>query len=69
MSLKAAEQTGQSATRGSTLSHTQERLWVLEQLHPGNAAQNVAHGLRWAERIDREVLETTLNEMVQQQLI
>ena len=39
---------------------------MLEQLHPGNAAQNVAHGLRWAERIDREVLETTLNEMVQQ---
>jgi hypothetical protein len=66
MSLKAVEQTGQSATRGGTLSHAQERLWVLEQLHPGSAAQNVARGLRWAERIDREDLETTLNEVVQQ---
>jgi amino acid adenylation domain-containing protein len=65
MTPKALERTGQSLTMENQLSLTQERLWVLDQLHPANPAQNVACGLRWAQRIDRGVLKTALGEVLQ----
>lgn len=66
MNPNTAGQTGPSFTLGRALSLTQERLWVLEQLDPGNAAQNVACGLRLAGELDRAALEAALNEVAQQ---
>jgi amino acid adenylation domain-containing protein len=64
MISKAAEQSGESLRRGA-LSIAQERLWVLEQLHPGSAAQNVARGIRRAQGINESTLEAALNELAQ----
>ena len=38
---------------------------MLDQLHPGNAAQNIARGVRWAERVDPGVLQAALGEVLQ----
>ena len=53
------------ATRGIPLSHSQQRLWVLDQLHPGNPAQNVACGLRWTAALDKEALQSAFDAVVQ----
>ena len=65
MTPKVAGQHGQISTQGNALSIAQERLWVLEQLHSDTAAQNVARGLRWRERIDQHLLEIALNQIQQ----
>lgn len=65
MTPKVTGQHGQISTQGNALSIAQERLWVLEQLHSGTAAQNVARGLRCRERIDQHVLEVALNAIQQ----
>jgi amino acid adenylation domain-containing protein len=62
MTSKAAEQPGQALMRGA-LSIPQERLWVLEQLHPASAAQNVARGIRLARPVNESVLETAVHEL------
>ena len=49
---------------GIPLSISQQRVWVLDQLHPRNAVQNLACGLRLHERLDRERLEAALDEVV-----
>jgi amino acid adenylation domain-containing protein len=52
-------------TKRIPLSNSQERLWVLNQLHPGNPAQNLAYGLRVADHIDGRELQSALDHMVQ----
>src|SRR5258706_10416998 len=64
MNPKAMETGGVSSTQGTPLSIAQERLWVLEQLHPGNSAQNIACGLRFAALDDRKRLEDALSAIV-----
>src|SRR5579864_1191049 len=54
---------GPRQSTGIPLSPAQQRFWVLEQLHPRSAAQNVALGLRWAKAIDRAPLESALAEV------
>ncbi|HEY3973268.1 MAG TPA: amino acid adenylation domain-containing protein [Candidatus Sulfotelmatobacter sp.] len=65
MTLKAAEQIARSSTKESPLSPAQERLWVLDQLHPRNPAQNIAGGMRFTEGVDRSALESALRLVVQ----
>jgi amino acid adenylation domain-containing protein len=60
------EQSPSTLMKRRPLSITQQRLWVLEQLHPGSAAQNVALGLRWTQEIDRSALQTALYEVMLQ---
>lgn len=47
------------------LSIAQARVWVLEQLHPANPAQNVARSIRLAQRVNESVLEGALHELAQ----
>ncbi len=54
-----------SSTRGIPLSSTQERLWVLDQLHPRNPAQNLACGLRLAHLVDKGALQSALDAVVE----
>jgi NRPS condensation-like uncharacterized protein len=49
---------------GIPLSISQQRIWVLDQLHPRNAVQNLACRLGLHERLDRERLEAALNDVV-----
>ena len=46
------------------LSSTQERLWVLEQLHPRNPAQNLACGLRLTDLVDQGALQAVLDAVM-----
>jgi amino acid adenylation domain-containing protein len=69
MNPKAAEQaevTKPGLTKQSPLSIAQQRLWVLEQLHPRNPAQNVASGCRLTGQSNEVTLESALNEALQQ---
>ena len=52
-------------TRGIPLSSTQERLWVLDQLHPRNPAENLAYGLRLTGLVDKGALQAALDAVVQ----
>jgi amino acid adenylation domain-containing protein len=45
------------------LSFTQQRLWFLDQLEPGNPFYNIPSAFRLTGSIDREALERSLNEM------
>jgi amino acid adenylation domain-containing protein len=54
-----------SELKGTPLSISQERLWVLDQLHLGNAAQNLACGLRFTGGIHRAALNAAVDEVVQ----
>src|SRR5262249_22710713 len=48
----------------SPLSFAQQRLWFIEQLEPGNAAYNIPGAVRLEGRLDLEVLERVINEIV-----
>ena len=54
-----------SDLKGIPLSISQERLWFLDQLHRGNAAQNLACGLCFTGLIDRAALNCAVDEVVQ----
>lgn len=46
------------------LSYTQERLWFLEQLDPGNTAYNFLFAERFEGSLNPQALEKTLNEII-----
>lgn len=46
------------------LSPAQQRLWVLEQLHPGKGLGNVGVGAHWKGALDSIALESALNEVL-----
>jgi len=46
------------------LSLAQQRLWFLDQLEPGNPAYNVPFGLRLRGKLDRDVLRSSVQEIV-----
>jgi amino acid adenylation domain-containing protein/FkbH-like protein len=48
-----------------SVSFVQERLWFLDQLHPGSPAYNVPMALRLRGPIVREALQKALNKIVQ----
>ena len=48
------------------LSSAQQRIWLLEQLHPGNPAHNVSRALRLTGMIDREKFERAWQEVSRQ---
>jgi len=47
------------------VSHTQQRLWFLKQLDPGNAAHNIPFAVRMNGVLDERALEQTLAELIQ----
>jgi hypothetical protein len=53
-----------SGTARLSLSFAQQRLWFLDQLAPGNPAYNYCYGISLKGKLDRAVLEQTLNEIV-----
>src|ERR1700687_1803933 len=57
---------GTSLTGQGALSISQQRLWVLEQLHPRNPAQNVSCGLRLTGPLDTERFGSAWREVVEQ---
>ncbi len=46
------------------LSAAQQRLWVLEHLHPGKGLGNIGIGAHWRGSLDSVVLEAALNEVL-----
>src|SRR5262245_56294698 len=46
------------------LSFSQERLWFLDQLEPGNSVYNMSATFRVSGRLDTAALEQSLNEIV-----
>lgn len=46
------------------LSFAQQRLWFLDQLSPGNPAYNIPSGIRLRGRLNVEVMERALSEIV-----
>ncbi|HKV81106.1 MAG TPA: amino acid adenylation domain-containing protein [Candidatus Sulfotelmatobacter sp.] len=46
------------------LSAAQQRLWVLEQLHPGKGLGNIGIGTHWKGALDSVALEAALNEVL-----
>jgi amino acid adenylation domain-containing protein len=51
------------------LSSAQQRLWFLDQLNPGDPAYNIHTALRIRGPLDPEVLERSLNEIVQRHAV
>jgi amino acid adenylation domain-containing protein len=47
------------------LSYPQQRLWFMQQLEPASAAYNMPFGLRLTGKLDREVLRSSLEYLVQ----
>jgi amino acid adenylation domain-containing protein len=66
--MRSSELTRQDATLSSTrrLSESQQRLWVLEGLHPRNPAQNVSFGMRLCGALTTERFGEAWNEVVEQ---
>ncbi|HWP43816.1 MAG TPA: condensation domain-containing protein, partial [Blastocatellia bacterium] len=46
------------------LSFAQQRLWLLDQLEPGNPAYNIPFAIRLTGALDFEALERSLNEII-----
>ncbi|HEX3528277.1 MAG TPA: amino acid adenylation domain-containing protein, partial [Thermoanaerobaculia bacterium] len=46
------------------LSFSQQRLWFLDQLSPGNASYNMPAGVRLEGRVDLAAMQAALNEVV-----
>jgi hypothetical protein len=46
------------------LSFSQQRLWFLDQLHPGNSAYNVYRAVRINGALDKQALERSVQEIV-----
>ena len=53
-----------SSKREIPLSFSQERLWFLDHLEPGNPVHNLALAYRLTGRLDRVALEGSVNEIV-----
>ncbi len=53
-----------SATEHCVLSFAQQRLWLLDQIEPGNPAYNMHIALRLTGRLREEVLEQSINEIL-----
>src|SRR5215510_5185406 len=49
----------------SPLSFEQQRLWILDQLKPGNPAYNIPTPMRFLGKLEIGILERVLNEIVQ----
>ncbi len=54
-----------SLANGHPLSRSQQRLWFLNQLDPGNAVYNIAVALSLDGPLNREVLESSLRALVE----
>jgi len=61
-----AQQDGISSPGPGALSVPQQRLWVLEQLHPRSPAHNVSCGLRFTGQLDAQEFGRAWREVVQQ---
>ena len=46
------------------VAFSQERLWLLEQIHPGDVSQNLSRGIRIIGSLDRGVLQRSLDHVV-----
>lgn len=52
---------------GMPLSFSQQRLWFLNQLEPGNPFYNILGVTRLGFKVDAEVLEISINELIRRQ--
>ena len=59
MLRKKAEQ-----SRSFPLSFSQQRLWILDRLDPGNPAYNIPLAIRLKGELELDALHRTLNEIV-----
>jgi amino acid adenylation domain-containing protein len=66
----AGVQTGAAASGGPwPLSAPQQRLWLIEQLEPGNPAYHIAGALRLSGRLSVAALEGSINEIVRRHAV
>ena len=61
---KAAE-TGQRSSRDLPLSRSQQRIWFLDQLDPGNPAYNIVIPLWLTGSLDRDAMERALRAVIE----
>jgi amino acid adenylation domain-containing protein len=61
--LVRVEREGQGDVR-LPLSFAQQRLWFIDRLEPGNTAYNIPGAVRLERKLDLEVLERVINEIV-----
>jgi amino acid adenylation domain-containing protein len=66
---RQAEGPGRHGGDSAPLSSAQQRLWLLDQLHPGLAAYNVGRVLRLRGRLDAGALETALAGVVERHAV
>ena len=62
--LSAGRAPAEPARGEGALSFAQERLWFLDQLHPGSPVYNISRALRLTGRLDTDALERAVNEIV-----
>ena len=58
-----------TVTSPCPLSYSQQRLWFLDQLEPGNSAYNVYRAVRLAGALDRAALRCSFEEIVRRHSI
>ena len=46
------------------LAFSQERLWFLDQIHPGDVSQNISRGIRISGSLDHDLLQRSLDHVV-----
>ena len=54
-----------SSDAPTALSFAQQRLWILDQLRPGLALYNIPSAWRMDGRLDKDILEKSLNALVE----
>jgi hypothetical protein len=62
--LQTHDASSYSSKREIPLSFSQERLWFLDHLEPGNPVYNLALACRLIGKLDIEALEGSVNEIV-----
>jgi hypothetical protein len=63
--VPSAEDDGAQIGTTSQLSFSQEQIWLHDQINPGTAVYNIPIALRFQGRLDVDLLERSLREIVQ----
>ena len=58
------QQINPEATYVFPASYAQQRMWLLDRLEPGNVTYNIPLGFRITGKLNQEVLEKSLNEII-----
>jgi bacillaene biosynthesis, polyketide synthase / nonribosomal peptide synthetase PksJ/BaeJ len=66
---KPADSIMRSSQESIPLSYSQQQMWLMEMLYPGNPAYNMAFGFRIKGNLDSKILESSFNEIIKRHSI